>query len=187
MFVGKEHPRQSSDLVRRSASSFAPAHTSPRFDQERENPSFIVNSLRSPSRATKLQQPHFQKLAHSFTHAENVTPAFPITSTHSLRSSTKERKSSPLFSCIPARFCRNGGYGANKERKSPARGAFAVGKSRGASAVRNVSRAASAHEKCRGEQVIPDFGLRLLYCPVSGVGCAPDALYSPATLQEERI
>src|SRR5579862_3317093 len=135
MFVGKEHPRQTSDLARHSAPSSPPAHTSPRFDQERENPSFIVNSLRSPSRSTKLQPPQFQALAHSFTHAENVTPAFPITSTHSLRSSTKERKSSPLFSSISARFCRNGGYGINKERKS----AFEPkSPARGASAVRNV-------------------------------------------------
>jgi hypothetical protein len=119
MFVSKEHLPQSSDPVRHPAPSSAPAHTSPRFDQERENASFILNTLRTLFLAPKLQPSHSQTVAHSFTHDRSLTPALPTTCKLSPRSSAKERKLTLFLSCIPARFCRNGGYGANKERKSP--------------------------------------------------------------------
>src|SRR5579862_3086867 len=161
MFVGKEHPLQSSCPGRHPAPSSAPAHTSPRFDQERENASFILSNLHALFLAQKPQPSHSQKLAHSFTHAENLTPAFPTISALSLRSSAGVRKSSPVFSCAPALFVKSTreGVGAKahtprfpayagafepksaSERKSPVRGAFAVSKSGGAFAVSKSSTA----------------------------------------------
>src|SRR5579862_9072182 len=111
MFVNKDCLSQSSEPVRRPALSSVPAHVSARFEQERETPSFILSSLRTLFLALKLQPLHFQQLARSFTHARNLTRAFPTTSALFVRSRAKERKSSPLFSCIPALFCRNGGVG----------------------------------------------------------------------------
>ena len=119
MFVSKEHPPQTSDPVRHPSAPSAPAHILARFDQERENASFILSSLRTLFLTPKLQPLHSQKLAHSFTHTESLTPAFPTTSTIFVRSSTKERKLTPLFSSIAVRFCRNVGWGAKKERNSP--------------------------------------------------------------------
>src|SRR5579862_8223954 len=107
MFVGKEHPLQSSDPVHHSAPSSAPAHTLLSFDHERENASFILNTLRTPFLAPKLQPSHSQKLAHSFTDTRNVTPAFPVTSALSLRSFVALRNSTPVFSCAPALFVKS--------------------------------------------------------------------------------
>src|SRR5579862_908650 len=107
MFVGKEHPLQSSDPVHHSAPSSAPAHTSLSFDHERENASFILNTLRTPFLATKLQPSRSQKLAHSFTHARNLTPAFPATSAFFVRSLAAAQYSTPLLLGACALFCEN--------------------------------------------------------------------------------
>jgi hypothetical protein len=104
MFATKEHHPQSPDPVRGPAPSPAPAQIPARFEQERENASFILNTLRTFFLAPKLQPPHSQRLAHSFTQARKLTPAFPATSPLFVRSFAKERKSTPLFSCISALF-----------------------------------------------------------------------------------
>jgi hypothetical protein len=131
MLVNKERLLQASDPVRCPASSSAPAHTSPKFHQERGNASFVLNSLRTLFPARNLQPSHSHKLAHSFTHNKNVTAAFTITSPLFLRSFAQERKLTHLFSCIPALFREKWGCGRKpgpQERKSPVRGAFAVDK-----------------------------------------------------------
>ena len=89
-----------------------------------------VPTVRPQSAATfaNIQKgvPFFQRTAHSFPGARisipllsvastlfaarrKLTPAFPITPGLFLRPFTQERKSSPVFSCACARFCRNGG------------------------------------------------------------------------------
>ena len=80
------------------------------FDQEREYPSCVLSSLRNLFLAQKLQPSHSQELAHSFTHATNLTPAFPCTSPLFVRSFASVRKSTPLLSCAYALFCKNMGY-----------------------------------------------------------------------------
>jgi hypothetical protein len=50
---------------------------------------------------------------------KKVTLAFPAASALFARSFAQERKSTPLLSTSCARFCRNGGWGANQDRKSP--------------------------------------------------------------------
>ena len=70
MFIGKEHSPQSSDPVRRTAASSPPAHIFARFDQEREDASFVLSSLRTLFLVPTLQPSHYQTVAHSFTYAE---------------------------------------------------------------------------------------------------------------------
>jgi hypothetical protein len=69
------------------------------------------NNLRTLFATRKLQPSSFQEFRDSFTHRKNITPALPVTSALFLRSSTQERKSTPLFSYIPALFCEKGGVG----------------------------------------------------------------------------
>jgi hypothetical protein len=175
MFVGKEHPLQSSDPVRHPAPSPAPAHTLLSFDHERENASFILNILRTPFLAPKLQPSHSQKLAHSFTDTRNVTPAFPVTSALSLHSFVGLRNSTPVFSSAPALFVKSTREGvgakANSSRAklhSPCRRTGPEVRARasvpGPCRTRRdplrsswSSRAASAREKCRGKQLISKF------------------------------
>jgi hypothetical protein len=116
MLVNKERLLQASDPVRCPASSSAPAHTSPKFHQERGNASFVLNSLRTLFPARNLQPSHSHKLAHSFTHNKNVTTAFTITSPLFLRSFAQERKLTHLFSCIPALFREKWGCAQNSDR-----------------------------------------------------------------------
>jgi hypothetical protein len=79
---------------------------------------FIFSNLRILFPARNLQPSLFHALAHSFAHDRKLTHASPVTSTLFLRSLAQERKSTPLLSTACARFCRNGGWGVNKERKS---------------------------------------------------------------------
>jgi hypothetical protein len=67
---------------------------------------FASNNLRTLFPVPKLQPSPFQSFRDSFTRCENITPAFPVTSTLFIRSFTQERKSTPLFSIACARFCR---------------------------------------------------------------------------------
>jgi hypothetical protein len=74
--------------------------------QNAEFASFAFNSLRTLFPAPKLQPSSFHGFPYSLTDGKNITHAFPVTSALFVRSSAQERKSTPLFSCIPARFCR---------------------------------------------------------------------------------
>jgi hypothetical protein len=72
--------------------------------------SFVSSNLRAPFLAPNLQPKPSHALAHSCAHVKNITLAFPVASPLFVRSFAKERKSTPLFSCVSALFCRNGGY-----------------------------------------------------------------------------
>jgi hypothetical protein len=113
MLMNEEHLRQSSDPVRRPAVPCAPARTLARFDRERENRPFVLNSLRTLFLAPIPQTSPFHQVEGSFAEAKNITPAFPSTSTLLLRSFVKERKSTPFFSIACALFCRKWGWRAN--------------------------------------------------------------------------
>ena len=104
MFVDVEHLLEGSIP---SAAAALPAHAWAQFDQERENRSFILNSLRTLFLAPKSQPSHFHKLAHSFTRNENLTAAFPIISTLSVRSFASVRESTPVLSGAYALFVKS--------------------------------------------------------------------------------
>src|ERR1700686_3737679 len=104
MSLSKEHFQRTSDPVRHPAPSSAPAHIMARFDQERENRPFVLSSLQTLFLAPKLQPPHFHELPHSFTRAQNLTSAFPTTSTLCVRSWARVQYLTPSVSCAPALF-----------------------------------------------------------------------------------
>jgi hypothetical protein len=109
MFVGKEHLPENASHASGPTALPSSGRTLARFEQERKNRLFILSTSRSLFRTQKLQRSHFQELAHSFTRATNLTPAFPGTSPLFMCSFSKERKLTSLFSCIPARFWRKVG------------------------------------------------------------------------------
>src|ERR1700733_7569070 len=98
------HAREASSLL---VSQFAP---------------LAFSSLHTLFLAPKLQPSPFHAFRDSFTNREKITPAFPITSPLFARSLAKERKSTPLFSCIPALFCEKWGCPLKEKRNRSARG-----------------------------------------------------------------
>ena len=107
MFLGEEHLPQSPDRTRPPAGPAPSTRKLAGVDPNSEYPPFVLSNLQSLFRAPKLQPQHLQKLAHSLTRTENVTPAFPCTSSLPARSFAEVQLSTPLFSCTPALFAKN--------------------------------------------------------------------------------
>jgi DNA-binding MarR family transcriptional regulator len=81
--------------------TLAPTH---KCALELPNEPRLFNNFRTLRYARNLQPSYYQKLAHSLAQAQNVTPAFPASSTLFPRSSAQERKLTPAFSIISALF-----------------------------------------------------------------------------------
>lgn len=81
------------------------------FDRERGLHPFVFSILRTLSFAQKSEASHFHKLANTLMLVLNLTLTFPMIYGLPTRSLAQERKLTRLFSCAPARFCGNGGWG----------------------------------------------------------------------------
>jgi hypothetical protein len=109
MFTATDRPRQDAAASSSPSTLVGPAGISSKSRQASENCLFLFSVLRALLPAPKRQAPCFHLLPHSFKLLQNVTPIFPITSTLFVRSFAQERRSTPLFSCIPALFRENVG------------------------------------------------------------------------------
>ena len=118
MFAAKGRPPQDAAVSSRPGALAAPAGLLPTSDRSSPNCTCPqeprrrrARNLRTLFLAQIFQRPYFHLLVHSFNKERNVTPAFPVTSPLFGRSLALERKSTPLFSCACARFCRYVGVG----------------------------------------------------------------------------
>jgi hypothetical protein len=133
MFAAEDRLTDDAVYPRRPGGSDGPAPISSNLRQYSERRSLVFSRLRTLFPAHGFQFLYCQSLPHSLQQERKLTPAFPITPGLFLRPFTQERKSSPVFSCACARFCRNGRYhkkfvphidgqpcGLSSQRPSPA-------------------------------------------------------------------
>ncbi len=110
MFAAEDRLTDDAVYPRRPGGSDGPAPISSNLRQYSERRSLVFSRLRTLFPAHGFQFLYCQSLPHSLQQERKLTPAFPITPGLFLRPFTQERKSSPVFSCACARFCRNGRY-----------------------------------------------------------------------------
>jgi hypothetical protein len=109
MFAAKDRRPQDAAVSSRPGTLAAAARFRNSFRQESQKRPSVFSELCTLLTTQKYQRPYFHSLAHSLQQEQILTPVFPITPALFLRSCAQERKSTPLFSCACARFCRYGG------------------------------------------------------------------------------
>src|ERR1700733_5269519 len=109
MFATKDRLPHGAATFPRPVTVAAPAGIISDLRQESQMPPFAFSSLRTLLPTQKLQGPHFHPLPHSLKNAQNITPAFPITSPLFIRSCARVQISTPLFSIAHALFVKTTG------------------------------------------------------------------------------
>jgi hypothetical protein len=109
MFAAKDRPPQDAAVSSRPVTFTHPTRISSNLRRESQTPPSVFNRLPTLLPEQKFQHLYFHSLPHSLQYDQNVTPVFPTRSALFLRSCAQERKSTPLFSCACARFCRHVG------------------------------------------------------------------------------